>query len=149
MQSVNTFAHDPHDEADERYLALFQRMVDSVGVKVFSDQLGISTRQVNRILAGTQPNPVRRLIRSLSACDAETGDDVLSNICEDMGGFFVREEPSLDAAAVNAVKECAEAIAVISDGEICPVDEIEIREAISALIALRVELRKAREQADG
>jgi len=121
-------------------------MVESVGVKVFADQLGVSTRQVNRIISGSQPNPVRRLVRSLQACDPKTGNNVLSLICEDMGGFFVREEPSLDAAAVNAVKECAEAIAVISDGEICPVDEIEIKEAISALIALRIELRKEREQ---
>lgn len=143
---MTTFTHDPHDPTDEQYLELFRRMVDSVGVKTFADQLGISTRQVNRILAGTQPNPVRRLIKSLNSCDVKTGDDVLSAICEDMGGYFIREEPSLDAAAVNAVKECAEAIAVISDGEICPVDEVEIREAISALIALRIELRKDREE---
>ena len=137
-------ANLPEDEIDQRYLEAFRQMVESVGVKTFADQLDISTRQVNRILSGTQPNPIRRLIRSLQACDAKTGDQTLSLVCEDMGGFFVREEPSIDEASVNAVKECAEAIAVISQGRICPVGEIEIREAIAALIALRIELAKDR-----
>ncbi|MCK4874093.1 MAG: hypothetical protein KAS72_15325 [Phycisphaerales bacterium] len=129
---------DPSSEPDaagDACLCMFARMVESVGVKRFADSLGISTRQVNRILAGTQPNPVERLLRSLQACDPDAGDSVLDFIGQEMGGYFIREEP-IQQASVNAVRECAEAIAAISDGHISRVDEQEIREAISALIAL-------------
>jgi hypothetical protein len=88
------------------------------------------------MLAGAQPNPVERLVRSLQASMPDVGDRVLDTICTEMGGYFVREEGALDAKAVNAVRECAEAIAAISDGHISRVDEVQIREAISALIAL-------------
>jgi hypothetical protein len=52
-----------------------------------------------------------------------------------MGGHFVRHE-AFDTATINAVKECAEAIAAISDGQISDLDLREIREAISALSGL-------------
>jgi len=45
-------------------------------------------------------------------------------------------------AAVNAVKECAEAIAAISDGQITDVDLREVREAIAALSSLMLTLRR-------
>ena len=105
------------------------------GIKRFSSTLGISTRQVNRILSGAQPNPIERLIRSLSCCEAEVGDRVLDLICQEMGGYFIREE-TIDSAAVNAVRECAEAIAAISDGHISKMDEVAIREAVAALTSL-------------
>ena len=56
-------------------------------------------------------------------------------ICQELGGHFVRHE-AIDDAAINAVKECAEAIAAISDGKISELDVREIREAISALSSL-------------
>lgn len=114
----------------------FDRMVDSVGVKTFADQLDLSTRQVNRMLSGAQPNPLRRLIRCLQACEPNVGDGALAHLCKEMGGHFVKDEPSVNDALVNAVKECAEAIAVLSDGQIGPGQEREVREAISALLAV-------------
>jgi len=114
----------------------FRAMVESVGVKRFAADLGLSTRQINRMLSGAQPNPVERLIRSLQCCEPDVGDDVLGFVCQEAGGHFVKEVGSLDEASSNAVKECAEAIAAISDGEMTRVDEQEVREAISALIAL-------------
>jgi hypothetical protein len=128
-------------ERDPEMLEKFASLVDSVGVKRFSQSIGITTRQTNRILAGVQPNPVERLIQSLQAADTQTGDQVLDFVCQEMGGFFVREE-SLDPAVLNAVKECAEAIAAISDGHVCDLDVKEIREAISALAGLLQALRK-------
>ena len=125
-------------------LIRFASLVESVGVKRFATSLGLSTRQVNRILAGVQPNPVERLIRSLQSADAESGDHVLDYICQEMGGHFVRHE-AFDDAMVNAVKECAEAIAAISDGQITELDVTEIREAISALSGLIMSLRDARD----
>lgn len=125
-----------HDDSADKALSFFREMVESVGVKRFSDSLGISTRQVNRILAGVQPNPVNRILKSLQASHVEAGDRALDHICQEMGGYFVREDGGIDDAAVNAVKECAEAIAAISDGQITEVAEREIREAISALISL-------------
>lgn len=113
----------------------FHAMVDSVGVKRFAAAMNLSTRQVNRTLSGAQPNPVSRLIRSLIACDPKVGDRVLDLICQEMGGYFVRLE-TVEAASVNAVKECAQAIAAISDGHISKMDEITIREAVSALCSL-------------
>lgn len=126
----------PSDESTEKALSLFREMVESVGVKRFAGSLGISTRQVNRILAGVQPNPVNRLLKSLQASGVEAGDHTLDHICQEMGGYFVREDGGIDDASVNAVKECAEAIAAISDGHITEVAEREIREAVSALICL-------------
>ena len=134
----------PEETFRDDSLRHFQSLVDSVGVKRFSSSLDLSTRQVNRILSGVQPNPVERLIRSLQAADAETGDRVLDHVCQEMGGHFVRHE-ALDDAAVNAVKECAEAIAAISDGQISEIDVREIREAISALSGLILALRRVRE----
>lgn len=125
----------PDDELTREASAYFQGMVDSVGVKRFSSGLGLSTRQVNRMLSGAQPNPIERLIRALQCTAPEAGDRSLDYICQQMGGFFVREE-AIEAASVNAVRECAEAIAAISDGEISRMDEIEIREAVEALICL-------------
>jgi hypothetical protein len=133
----------PEDQLKDDCLRQFASLVDSVGVKRFAVSLGLSTRQVNRILAGVQPNPVERLIRSLQGAQAEQGDRVLDFICQEMGGHFVRHE-ALDEATVNAVKECAEAIAAISDGEISELDVREIREAISALSGLIMSLRDAR-----
>ena len=133
---IETPGQDPlHQEA----LARFAELVKSVGVKRFAHSLGLSSRQVNRILAGVQPNPVERLVRSLQGAQPEIGDQTLDYICQELGGHFVRHE-ALDAAAVNAVKECAEAIAAISDGHISDLDLKEIREAISALSGLIMSL---------
>ena len=123
---------DPlHDDALRR----FAELVNSVGVKRFAQAIGLSTRQVNRILSGAQPNPVERLVRSLQGAAPEVGDQALDYICQELGGHFVRHE-AIDDAAINAVKECAEAIAAISDGKISELDVREIREAISALSSL-------------
>lgn len=132
------------EETKDRAHGHFRAMVESVGVKRFSQSLGLSTRQVNRILAGVQPNPVHRLIKALQASDSEVGDRTLDFIAKEMGGHFVRESGGLDDDAVNAVKECAEAIAAISDGHITELDEKEIREAISALICLNRTLSERR-----
>ncbi len=123
------------DPTREEALRRFAELVKSVGVKRFAGSLGLSTRQINRILAGAQPNPVGRLLRSLQSAEPEVGDRVLDYMCQEMGGHFVRHE-AFDEATVNAVKECAEAIAAISDGQISELDVKEIREAISALSGL-------------
>lgn len=116
--------------------ARFRRMVESVGVKKFAADMELSTRQINRMLSGAQPNPVERIVRALQCAGATVGDDALAFICAEAGGFFVREEGSLDASAAGAVRECAEAIAAISDGSVTEVDRREVREAISALAGL-------------
>ncbi len=125
----------PDDHEEDLPAQAFRALVDSVGVKRFASGMGLSTRQVNRILSGAQPNPIERLIKSLSCCEAQIGDRVLDLICQEMGGYFIREE-TIDAASVNAVRECAEAIAAISDGHISKMDEVQIREAVAALTAL-------------
>lgn len=122
-------------------LNMFTTLVENTGIKRFSNSLGISPRQVNRILSGAQPNPIERLIRSVQSSTPEAGDQVLDFICQEMGGHFVRHE-GFDEAAVNAVKECAEAIAAISDGHISELDVKEIREAISALSSLISSIRR-------
>jgi hypothetical protein len=121
----------------------FAELVECVGIKRFAGALGVSTRQVNRILAGSQPNPVERLIRCLQAVEPETGDRVLDYICQELGGHFVRQE-AMNEATVNAVRECAEAIAAISDGHVGDLDIKEIRDAISALSGLILALQRSR-----
>jgi hypothetical protein len=133
------------DYIDQHAHQHFEAMVESVGVKKFADGIGLSTRQINRILAGAQPNPVNRLVKCIQSSTPESGDAALDFLCKEAGGHFIRDESGLDAAALNAVKECAEAIAAISDGRIRPVDEREIREAIAALLALSRIIRKMRE----
>ncbi len=137
---------DEPDILREKALRRFTEMVEGVGVKQFSRSLDLSTRQVNRILSGAQPNPVERLVRCLQSAKADDGDEALDFICQEMGGHFVRHE-AVDDAAVNAVKECAEAIAAISDGSISDLDVKEIREAISALSGLIMALRRGRSDA--
>ncbi len=136
-----TMSNQDYDTTGDSH---FRTMVESVGVKRFASSLSISTRQINRMLSGAQPNPVSRMILCLQSCDPECGDGVIDYLCEEMGGFFVREE-TVEAASVNAVKECAEAIAAISDGEITRLDEVEIREAVEALIALARAVRDCRD----
>jgi hypothetical protein len=131
-------------ESDDRAGELFRIMVDSVGVKRFASELGVTTRQVNRILSGAQPNPVDRLLRCLQACAPEVGDRVMDHLCQEMGGHFVREAGDLSSAAVNAVRESAEAIAAISDGNISAIDAVQIREAIGALVALSKKVQEER-----
>lgn len=140
MNTTSLDSDDMNIEASYR----FRRMVESVGVKRFASDMNLSTRQINRMLAGAQPNPVERIVRCLQCCEAEVGDETLSFICQEAGGHFVKEEGVLDTAAVNAVKECAEAIAAISDGEITEVDESQAREAISALMALLRTVQESR-----
>ena len=130
-------------QMEHEYLTHFSRLVSSVGVKRFAKELDLSTRQINRMLSGAQPNPVDRLISSLAASEAEVGDQVLDFICQEVGGHFVRTE-AIDEAAVNAVKECAEAIAAISDGHVSEMDLQEVREAISALSAILIALGQAK-----
>lgn len=131
------------DALTEECRQRFASMVDCVGNKRFAQALGLSTRQVNRVISGAQPNPIERLIRCLQAVEPEVGDQILDFICQQMGGHFVRQE-GIDSAAVNAVRECAEAIAAISDGQVGEMDLREIREAISALSGLIYALREAR-----
>ena len=119
-------------EFEDACLARFRELVESVGVKRFSASLGVSTRQVNRILAGTQPNPLARLIRSLQAATPEAGERALDHVAAEMGGHFVPRQES-DAAMTSAIKEAAEAIAAISDGDVDDDDRREVREAIAAL----------------
>ena len=138
----------PENQLAQECLRRFAALVGSVGVKRFSTDLGLSTRQVNRILGGVQPNPVERLIRALQSARADDGDRLLDFICQEMGGHFVRHE-GIDEAAVNAVRECAEAIAAISDGQVSDLDVVEIREAISALSGLIMSLRGRRGEGGG
>jgi uncharacterized protein (DUF2164 family) len=133
---------EPDSILADECLAQFRALVECIGVKNFAASLSVSTRQVNRILSGAQPNPIERLVQSLQAVPADVGDQTLDFICQEMGGHFVRQE-AVDEAAVNAVKECAEAIAAISDGKISALDVKEIREAISALSGLIMSIRDA------
>lgn len=137
MASIQT------DELSLESASCFQKMVHSVGVKRFASVMGLSTRQINRMLSGAQPNPVERIVRALQSCEPEIGDDALGFICQEAGGWFIKDEGDLDRAAVNAVRECAQAIDAIADGEVTQVDEGEIREAVCALTAL---LRSVQEQ---
>lgn len=136
--------HGLSEECSQQFAAL----VDSAGIKRFAAALSVSTRQVNRMLSHAQPNPIERLIRCLQSVEPEIGDRALDYICQELGGHFVRHE-ALNDATVNAVKECAEAIAAISDGQIADMDTKEIRDAISALSSLILSLRDDRNQRDG
>lgn len=140
-----TAAGPPNDELTIESSAHFRGMVQSVGVKKFSACMDLSTRQINRMLSGAQPNPVERLVRCLQSCHPDVGDEALSFVCQEAGGQFIKDEAAdLDTAGVNAVRECAEAIAAISDGKISRVDEAEVREAISALTSLLYTVRENR-----
>lgn len=134
---------NPADALKEDCRARFAALVECVGIKRFAQELGVSSRQVNRMLSGAQPNPLERLILCLQAADPDAGDQVIDYICQELGGHFVRQE-GLNSSAVNAVRECAEAIAAISDGQITALDLREIRDAISALSGLIYALRSAR-----
>jgi len=143
---VTTRAHQDVDELTAEASGHFRRMVESVGVKRFSSCMSLSTRQINRMLSGAQPNPVERVVRSLQSCHPDVGDEALGFICQEAGGQFVKDEsPELDASAAEAVRECAEAIAAIADGEVSRVDEREVREAVSALTALLQAVKSSRE----
>lgn len=125
----------PESDVEELKAAALTRLaavVDNIGVKRFAQALEISTRQVNRILSGAQPNPFERLILCLQAVEPTVGDEALDFVCREMGGHFVRHL-NQDESITEAVRECAEAIAAISDGTLSDEDVREVREAISAL----------------
>jgi hypothetical protein len=137
-----TRGDDPVPVNDEG-LRRFAELVSSVGIKRFAQALRLSTRQVNRMLSGAQPNPVERMLRSLQGADPDAGDRTLDYICQEMGGHFVRHE-AFDQASINAVRECAEAIAAISDGQVSDIDLREVRDAISALSGLIMSFNERR-----
>lgn len=125
----------PESDAEElkaAALAQLAAVVDNIGVKRFAQALEISTRQVNRILSGAQPNPFERFILCLQAVEPKVGDEAMDFVCREMGGHFVRHL-NQDESITEAVRECAEAIAAMSDGTLSESDTQEIREAISAL----------------
>ncbi len=116
---------------------LFEALVDSAGgPKAFASNMGLSPRQVQRMLAGAQPNPVQRLGEALAAGAKGEAAAVLDHLCEPYNGYFVPLDGDLDDAGVNAVKEAAEAIVAIAEGGSVRMTVREIREAIAALAAL-------------
>ena len=130
-----------HTRCDE----LFEAMTESVGVKAFAANMGLSTRQVHRMLNGSQPNPVSRMHESLAACDEPAAAAALDYLCQQRGGHFVTLADDLDMAGANAVKESAEAIVAIVEGRDPRVTVREIREAIAALAALEQRLQQQQE----
>lgn len=123
---------EPPSELEEESLRQLNAMVENIGVKRFAMSLGISARQVNRILSGAQPNPIHRMVLCLNAVEPEIGDAALDFVCQELGGHFVRQL-NREESMSQAVRECAEAIAAMSDGSLDDEDVREIREAISAL----------------
>ena len=115
---------------------LFEGMVESVGVKAFAHRMGLSTRQVHRMLSGAQANPLGRLCEAVGAAGAPAAQAALDYLCSRHGGYYVAAPPDFRAANLNAVKEAAEAIVAISEGGSSRVTLREVREAISALAAL-------------
>ena len=134
-----------HDQLKDDCQKRFCELVESVGVKRFAEEMSVSTRQINRVISGAQPNPIERVIQCLQAADTEVGDRVLDYMCQELGGHFVRQE-GMNDSAVSAVRECAEAIAAISDGQVGEIDMKEIRDAISALSGLILAIRRSREK---
>jgi len=114
----------------------FESVVQAVGIKAFAAKLGLSARQVHRMIGGAQPNPLRRFCDILNACDAPQVEAILSCVCRQQGVYWVRSPETIEAAHLNAVKESAEAIVAITEGRSTSVAIREIREAISALVAL-------------
>ena len=134
--------------SERRYDELFEAMIESVGIKAFAADIGLSTRQIHRMLNGVQPNPIRRMAHALAACRGAEAEVALDWLCHGMDGYFVRLPDGLERANVNAVKESAEAIVAISEGRSVRVTVKEIREAISALAALEKRLREGRTAGD-
>ena len=128
--------------SDDRTLELFEAMVESVGVKAFAANMDLSTRQIHRMLNGAQPEPLARTVGALQAAEPTEGEAALDYVCSRMGGNFIRTIDNLPVANVNAVKECAEAIVAISEGQSPRVELKEIREAISALASLERRLTR-------
>ena len=122
--------------SETRCVELFEAMVESVGVKAFAGAMGLSTRQIHRMLNGSQPNPVQRFHETMWASEGLTADAAIDFLCQLRGGYFLRIPETLTAANVNAVTESAEAIVAISEGRSAAVTVKEIREAIAALSAL-------------
>ena len=75
--------------SDIRSDELFEALVDSVGVKAFAVNLGVSSRQVHRMLSGAQPNPVRRVRDALASGDGMVATTTLDYLCQEHGGYFV------------------------------------------------------------
>ncbi len=128
------------EELKTASLVQLSAVVENIGVKRFAQALEISPRQVNRILSGAQPNPFERLILCLQAVEPAVGDEALDFVCREMGGHFVRHL-NQDESITEAVRECAEAIAAISDGQLTEEDTREVREAISALSSVLATVR--------
>lgn len=122
---------------------LFEAMVESVGVKAYAAAMDLSTRQIHRMLNGSQPNPLERLCEAMRACGEPAAQKAIDHICQQRGGYFVRLADNIETANVNAVKESAEAIVAICEGRPANVEIKEIREAIAALAALERRLREA------
>lgn len=122
--------------SEDRCDELFEATVESVGIKQFAAKLGLSTRQVHRMLNGSQPNPIRRFAELLEACEPKAAEAVLSYVCRQLGVYWVRVPSDILTAHIEAVRESAEAIVAIAEGRPSRAAIKEIREAIAALAGL-------------
>lgn len=122
--------------SEDRCDEIFEAMVESAGIKAFAANMNLSTRQIHRMLNGTQPNPLRRFCEMMLACGTKPAESILSYVCRQMGVYWIRVPENLRAAHVNAVRESAEAIAAIAEGRPSKAAVKDIREAIAALAAL-------------
>lgn len=130
----------PEDGLSKQAKYCFEDLVHSIGIKRFAQSLGVSTRQVNRMLSGAQPNPVERLIRSLQSADAETGNRVLDFICEELGGHFVRGD-ALSEETLQSVHDCAARLAKMQFESRDDEAMQHMRETVEALTTVITSLR--------
>lgn len=137
------------DTLAQRCDEIFEAIVQATGVKAFAAKLGLSTRQVHRMLSGAQPNPLSRFCDVLHACDQQSAEAVLSAVCRAMDVYWIRVPQDLKSANLNAVKESAEAIVAISEGRSVQTTVREIRQAIAALSALERMLDQEKAAAEG
>ena len=110
--------------------------IDVLDPSGFAQNAGMTTRQLNRIRSGDQPNPFHRAAQWSRLGSDETANRLVSMVCEANDGFFIQEGGSDSTNIEDTIQKAADVIKGLADGSLDEEDRRLVREAVAAMIGL-------------
>ena len=110
--------------------------IDVLGTIGFAQKAGMTTRQLNRIRSGDQPNPFHRAAEWSRLGSADTANQLVSMVCEANDGFFIQEGGSDATNIEDTIQKAADVIKGLADGSLDDEDRRLVQEAVAAMIGL-------------
>ena len=110
--------------------------IDVLGTSGFAEQASMTTRQLNRIRSGDQPNPFHRAAEWSRLGTVESATILVSMVCEANDGFFIQEGGNNTTNIEDTIQKAADVIKGLADGSLDDGDRRLVQDAIAAMIGL-------------